>query len=93
MSRKVCIKIKLDCAECPYYRYIRCYGNDCFHPKAPQLPESLTPNSNTGVRGDEPLAENRKEDVPKWCPLTRAPRRTLRNAIKLRTTVGGRKER
>ena len=45
------------CDDCPFYRYIRCYGNDCFHEGAPE------------ERGDEPLAENREGDFPKWCPL------------------------
>ena len=48
-----------DCDECDYYRYIRCYGYDCHHPETP----------NERQRGeDEPLAENRRGSLPKWCP-------------------------
>jgi len=55
---KVQIEVS-DCTDCPYYKYFRCYGSDCTHPSAPPEEE----------RGDEPLAENRKGDFPKWCPL------------------------
>lgn len=47
------------CDDCKYYKYVRCYGDDCFHPDAP----------NEAERGDEPLAENREGDFPLWCPL------------------------
>lgn len=63
--------MELNCDQCSYYRYIRCYGNDCFHPAAPELPEGCDLDEDTLERGDEPLAENRHSGVPRWCPLTR----------------------
>jgi hypothetical protein len=46
----------LDCDDCEYYRYVRCAGDDCFHPKAP----------GSDQRGEEELAENRDGLRPKW---------------------------
>ena len=52
----------LDCDDCGYYRYFRCLGSDCTHHLAPEI--------DSEERGeDEPLAENRESNVPKWCPL------------------------
>ena len=48
-----------DCDDCHYYNYDACYGSDCANAEAP-------PNYD---RGDEPLAENRHGNFPKWCPM------------------------
>ena len=55
---KIKLEYELDsCDDCDYYEYIRCHGSDCTHGGAPL------------EKGDEPLAENRDGDFPKWCPL------------------------
>jgi hypothetical protein len=55
------------CDDCPFYKYIRCVGYDCFHPDVPEEEE----------RGeDEPLAENAKGSFPKWCPYNKAFKQT-----------------
>jgi len=46
-----------NCQDCGHYRYVRCYGIDCHHPKRP----------NEMNRGEELLAENRIGDFPLWC--------------------------
>ena len=66
---KVILEIK-DCDECGYYRYIRCYGYDCHHPKAP----------DEEARGEESLAENREGNFPKWCPYNKQSSRPLLTA-------------
>ena len=63
MARSIKATIELSsCDDCPYYRYIRCHGYDCHHDDAPDVEDC----------GDEPLAENREGDFPKWCPLKSA---------------------
>lgn len=56
---KTKIEIELNCENCPFYVYIKCTGYDCSNPNAP----------SEELRGDEPLAENKDGDMPKWCPL------------------------
>ena len=73
MAKKVMVKMELDCDKCKFYRYIRCLGYDCFHPDAPEPPEGCNFCGDDCqldcVRKEEPLAENREGDIPKWCPI------------------------
>lgn len=63
------------CGDCPFYRYIRCHGSDCQHDKAPgclivsDYKFECDLCKIECIRKEEPLAENRIGDVPKWCPL------------------------
>lgn len=66
MKMKIKIKMELEsCDDCLYYEYVRCLGYDCFHADAPEVEN----------REEEPLAENRKGNFPKWCPFLSIIRR------------------
>ena len=60
-----------DCDDCHYYEYIRYYGSDCLHEDAP-----------TERGDDEPLAENRHGNFPKWCPMIGRAEKTTWSAVK-----------
>jgi hypothetical protein len=66
---------KLNCDKCTYYKYTRCIGYDCEHPNTPDISDicfvisDCTDCTSKCARINEPLAENRNSNTPKWCPL------------------------
>jgi len=56
-----------DCSDCCFYFYEKYWGSDCHHPDRPD-------ENDTETLGDEPLAKNRIDDFPKWCPFLKEER-------------------
>ena len=64
---KVTIEIDVeDCEDCSYYNFTMYYIYDCMHPDVPEKSQ----------RGEEPSAENRIDNFPKWCPFVKKKNRT-----------------